>query len=71
MAADAAQLWVLNWASDQELVRIARSELGAHLRGRGALVGSLEWDPAKGKGIGDHLASIGPHVVLEAIEIIG
>src|ERR1044071_7532425 len=33
----------------RELVRAARSELAAHLRGRGALVGFLEWDIAKGK----------------------
>ena len=32
------------------------SELAAHLRGRGALVGFLEWDVARGKGIDDHLA---------------
>ena len=39
----------------KELVRMARSELAAHLRGRGALVGFLEWDLGKGKGIDDHL----------------
>ena len=37
-------------AVTKELVRIARSALAAHLRGRDALVGFLEWDVAKGKG---------------------
>src|SRR5258708_9932686 len=46
-------------------VRIARSELAAHLRGRGALVGFLEWDVARGKGIDDHLAVAGPETVLD------
>jgi predicted P-loop ATPase len=54
-------------AISKELVRIARSELAAHLRGRGALVGFLEWDGAKGKGIDDHLATVGPEVVLDTI----
>ncbi len=54
-------------AVTKELVRIARSELAAHLRGRGALVGFLEWDGAKGKGIDDHLATVGPEVVLDII----
>jgi len=54
-------------AATKELVRIARSELAAHLRGRGALVGYLEWDGARGKGIDDHLATVGPEVVLDAI----
>ena len=31
----------------KDSVRIARSEFAAHLRGRGALVGFLEWPPAK------------------------
>jgi len=39
----------------------------AHLRGRGALVGFLEWDLAKGKGIDDHLAVAGPDRVLDEI----
>jgi hypothetical protein len=47
-------------AAMKDLVRIARSELASHLRGRGALVGFLEWDMAKGKGIDDHLAIVGP-----------
>jgi hypothetical protein len=48
-------------------VRIARSELAAHLRGRGALVGFLEWDVTKGKGIDDHLAISGPEAVIDEI----
>src|SRR5690242_11964880 len=51
----------------KDLVRIARSELAAHLRGRGAIVGFLEWDVAKGKGIDDHLAIVGPEPVLDEI----
>ena len=54
-------------AVTKELVRIARSALAAHLRGRGALVGFLEWDIAKGKGIDDHLAAVGPDMVLDEI----
>jgi predicted P-loop ATPase len=50
-----------------EPVRIARSELAAHLRGRGAIVGFLEWDGTRGKGIDDHLASVGPEIVLDEI----
>jgi len=53
--------------ADQKLARIARAELAAHLRGRGALVGLLEWDPARGKGIDDHLAAVGPDMVLDSI----
>ena len=41
--------------------------LAAHLRGRGALVGCLEWDFARGKGIDDHLAIVGPDTVLDEI----
>ena len=54
-------------AVSKEFVRIARSVLAAHLRGRGAVVGFLEWDIAKGKGIDDHLAAVGPEVVLDEI----
>ena len=54
-------------AVSKELVRIARSVLAAHLRGRGAVVGFLEWDIAKGKGIDDHLAAVGPDTVLDEI----
>ena len=52
----------------KDLVRIARSELAANLRGRGAVVGFLEWDVLKGKGIDDHLAIVGPETVLHEIE---
>src|SRR5215472_5289289 len=51
----------------KDLVRIARSEFAAHLRGRGALVAFLEWDVMRGKGIDDHLAIVGPGAVLEEI----
>src|SRR5215471_655345 len=51
----------------KDLVRIARSELAAHLRGRGAIVGFLEWDVARGKGIDDHLAIVGPEAVIDEI----
>jgi len=51
----------------KELARIARSELAAHLRGRGAIVGILEWDITRGKGIDDHLAIAGPEVVVDEI----
>ena len=54
-------------AVTKELVRIARSVLGAHLRGRGALVGFLEWDVAKGKGVDDHLAMVSAETVLDEI----
>ena len=54
-------------AVSKELVRIARSALAANLRGRGAVVGFLEWDIAKGKGIDDHLAAVGPEVALDEI----
>jgi hypothetical protein len=53
--------------ASKESVRIARAELARHLRSRGALVGFVEWDPALGKGIDDHLASAGPQPVLDAI----
>ena len=51
----------------KDLVRIARSVLTAHLRGRGAIVGTLEWDVATGKGIDDHLAAVGSDTVLDEI----
>ena len=54
-------------AVTKDLVRIARSELAAHLRGRNALVGFLEWDVARGKGIDDHLALVGPETVLDEV----
>jgi hypothetical protein len=43
-------------AVTKDPVRVARAELSALLRGRGALVGFLEWDFARGNGIDDHLA---------------
>jgi predicted P-loop ATPase len=51
----------------KEAVRLARSALAAHLRSRGALVGFLEWDPKRGKGIDDHLADVGPDAALDEI----
>jgi hypothetical protein len=54
-------------AVNKEPVRIARSALAVHLRCRGAFVGFLEWDVARGKGIDDHLAAVGPDTVLEEI----
>ncbi len=54
-------------AVTKDLVRIARSELSAHLRGRGAIVGFLEWHASRGKGIDDHLANVGPEMVLDEI----
>jgi hypothetical protein len=54
-------------AVTKEMVRMARSELALHLRSRGAIVGFLEWDPNRGKGIDDHLAMVGPEMVLEEI----
>ena len=55
-------------AVTKEIVRIARSTLAAaHLRTCGALVGFLEWHVAKGKGIDDHLARVGPDAVLDEI----
>jgi predicted P-loop ATPase len=49
----------------KESVRLARSALAAHLRGRGAVIGFLEWDPKRGKGIDDHLADIGPDAFVD------
>jgi hypothetical protein len=40
-------------AVTKELVRTARSTLAAHLRSRDALVGFLEWDVAKLRGVAD------------------
>ena len=54
-------------AGTKEQVRFARAELAQHLRRRGASVGFYEWALAKGKGIDDHLASVGPEVVLDEI----
>jgi hypothetical protein len=52
---------------ENESVRAARTGLMRELRNRGARVVCLEWDPATGKGIDDHLAAVGPHKVLEEI----
>ena len=54
-------------AVGKESVRMARSELAAHLRGRAALVGFLEWDVAHGKGIDDHLVVVGAEATLDEI----
>jgi hypothetical protein len=54
-------------AVTKDLVRVARSELAAHLRSRSAVVGFLEWDMSRGKGIDDHLASVGPEIVFDEI----
>jgi len=54
-------------AVTKDMVRIARSEFAAHLRGRGAIVGFLEWKASLGKGIDDHLAIVGPETVLDEI----
>jgi hypothetical protein len=51
-------------AKDNEQVRIARFTLSKELRSRGATVAFLDWDIAKGKGIDDHLATVGPKIVL-------
>ena len=51
----------------KEAVRLARSSLAAHLRGRRAVVGFLEWDSKRGKGIDDHLADIGPDAFLDEL----
>jgi len=37
------------------------------LRCRGAFVGFLQWDIARGKGIDDHFAAVGPDIVFEEI----
>jgi predicted P-loop ATPase len=54
-------------ASTKEQVRYARAELAQHLRRQGALVGFYEWELAHGKGVDDHLAAVGPDVVLGEI----
>jgi hypothetical protein len=48
----AGRCFVIAYDADavvKDPVRIARSELAAHLRGRGATVGVLDWDFARGK----------------------
>jgi hypothetical protein len=54
-------------SSQKDLVHFARAELARHLRGRGAVVGFLEWDTKRGKGIDDHLALVGPEDVLDKL----
>jgi hypothetical protein len=54
-------------AKTKDQVRFARAELAQHLRRRGASVGFYEWDLAQGKGIDDHLACVGPEVVLSEL----
>jgi predicted P-loop ATPase len=54
-------------SSQKDLVRFARAELARHLRGRGAVVGFLEWHAKQGKGIDDHLALVGPENVLDEL----
>jgi predicted P-loop ATPase len=54
-------------SSQKDLVRFARAELARHLRGRGAVVGFLEWNARQGKGIDDHLAVVGPENVLDEL----
>ena len=54
-------------AVTKELVRIARSELAAHLRGRDALVGFLEWDSPRVKESTIISPPSGPETVLDEI----
>ena len=54
-------------SGQKDLVRFARAELARHLRGRDAVVGFLEWDAKRGKGIDDHLALVGPEDVLDEL----
>jgi predicted P-loop ATPase len=54
-------------AATKDLVRYARAEFARHLRMSGAVVGFLEWDSSQGKGIDDHLATVGPDGVLGEI----
>jgi len=54
-------------AGAKDQVRFARAELAQHLKRKGANIGFYEWDLARGKGIDDHLASVGPEVVLDEI----
>lgn len=52
------------------MVRAARAQLSQELRVRGAEVGFLEWDEARGKGIDDWLHKDGPEIVLAAIAAV-
>ena len=51
-------------------VRIARASFAKELRNRGARVSFLEWDISTGKGIDDHLATVGPDAVLNEIAAV-
>jgi predicted P-loop ATPase len=46
----------------------ARDRLTYALAERGALIAKLEWNSAKGKGIDDYLATVGPETVLDSIK---
>lgn len=54
-------------AGAKEQVRFARGELAQYLRRKGAVVALYEWELPKGKGIDDHLAFVGPEIVLNEI----
>lgn len=54
-------------AGAKDQVRFARAELAQYLKRKGANIGFYEWHLARGKGIDDHLASVGPEVVLDEI----
>lgn len=54
-------------AVSKSSVRAARHSFSVELRNRGANVGYLEWDGAKGKGPDDWIANVGPDIVLAAI----
>ncbi len=54
-------------AGSKEQVRYARVELAQHLRRQGAVVGFYEWELSQGKGVDDHLATLGPEAVLGEI----
>ena len=61
---------IIAFDADKPLKRevlIARHQLSVELRGRGANVAFLEWDPAHGKGPDDWVARVGPDEVLAAI----
>jgi putative DNA primase/helicase len=53
-----------------EDVQAARNALAVELRRRGARVAFLGWDPAMGKGIDDHIVTVGPEKVLQEIAAI-
>ncbi len=55
-------------ADQNEHVKKARNALARELRMRGAEVAFVTWDLAKGKGIDDLLANVGPEEVLALLE---